>query len=174
LRTQQVLAHESGVAQTADPLGGSHYVESLTDQIEQRSRVLLEEIEERGGAAAAVEGGYFQDAIARSAYEHQRMVEREERVVVGVNRHVDEERPPVIPAPDYRGLAERQWASVAATRQRRDAGGCATALATLRTAAQSADGRLMEPIIAAVKARATVGEISDTLRGVWGTFHAGG
>ncbi len=174
LRTQQVLAHESGVAQTADPLGGSHYVEALTDEIERRARALLDEIGDLGGAAAAVDRGHFQDAIARSAYDHQKMVEREERVVVGVNRYQSDEPPPTIPAPDYSALAARQRERVQATRAKRDADRCSTALADLHTAAGSTDARLMEPIIEAVRARATVGEISDTLRNVWGTFHHGG
>ncbi len=170
LRTQQVLAQESGVAQTADPLGGSHYVEALTDEIEQRARALLVEIDELGGAARAVERGYFQDAIARAAYEHQQMVERGERTVVGVNRYTVDEPPPPIQAPHYSGLAQRQKARVREARIARDADVCSAALAALGTAAAAPDGQLMEPILAAVRARATVGEISDVLREVWGTF----
>jgi methylmalonyl-CoA mutase N-terminal domain/subunit len=173
LRTQQVLAHESGVALTADPLGGSHYVEALTDELERRAQGLLDEIAGLGGAAAAVDRGYFQDAIAQSAYEHQQKVERGERVVVGVNRFQDEEPPPAIAAPDYTALAERQCATVQATRAGRDAAECAAALAELREAAVSSSARLMEPIVRAVKARATVGEISNTLRDVWGRFQRG-
>jgi methylmalonyl-CoA mutase N-terminal domain/subunit len=172
LRTQQVLAHESGVAQTADPLGGSHYVEALTDEIEGRAREVLAQIRELGGAARAVERGYFQDAIARAAYEHQRTVETGERVVVGVSRFRVDEPPPAIPAPDYSALAERQRARVREVRSTRDPEVCAAALTALRAAAESRDGVLMEPILAAVRARATVGEISDSLREVWGTYQS--
>jgi methylmalonyl-CoA mutase N-terminal domain/subunit len=172
LRTQQVLAHESGVAQTADPLGGSHYVEALTDEIERRVREVLAAIEELGGAARAVERGYFQDEIGRAAYEHQQMVERGERVVVGVNRYPVDEPPPPIPAPDYSALAERQRVRVREARSARDAAAWGAALTTVRDAAASADGQLMEPILAAVRARATVGEISNVLREVWGTFQS--
>jgi len=172
LRTQQILAHESGLAQTVDPLGGSHYVEALTDEIERRVREVLAAIEELGGAARGVERGYFQDEIGRAAYEHQQMVERGERVVVGVNRYPVDEPPPPIPAPDYSALAERQRTRVREARSARDAAAWGAALTAVRAAAASADGRLMEPILAAVRARATVGEISNALREVWGTFRS--
>jgi len=170
LRTQQMLAHESGLMQTVDPLGGSHYVEALTDEIERRAADLLAEIGTMGGAARAVDAGYFQDAIARAAYEHQRAVERGERVVVGVNAFTVDEPPPAIPAPDYSALAERQKERVRSVRASRDPNACAAALTAVRAAAESDGAPLMEPILAAVMARATVGEISDTLRAVWGTF----
>ncbi len=170
LRTQQILAHESGVAQTVDPLGGSYYLEALTDEIERQVKALLDEISELGGAARAVELGFFETAIARAAYEHQQMVERNERVVVGVNDFVIDEPPPAIPAPDYSGLAEQQKIRVGHVRTRRDPDAHRAALQWLRGAASSRDGRLMEPILAAVGARATVQEISDVMREVWGTF----
>jgi methylmalonyl-CoA mutase N-terminal domain/subunit len=170
LRTQQILAHESGVAQTVDPLGGSHYVEALTDDIERQAQSLLAEIERLGGAARAVDLGFFEAAIARAAYEHQQMVERNERVVVGVNDFIVDEAPPAIPAPDYSQLAEMQRGRVRETRRDRDATVHAATLAELHGAASAADGHLMEPILAAVSARATVQEISDVLRKVWGTF----
>jgi methylmalonyl-CoA mutase N-terminal domain/subunit len=169
LRTQQVLAHESGVAQTADPLGGSYYVEALTGEIESLALGLLDEVDELGGAARAIEAGYFQDAIARAAYEHQRAVEQGDRVVVGVNRFTVDEPPPAIQAPDYSALAERQHARVQAVRQERDQPACDAALDAL-TEAATGDGALMPPILDAVRARATVGEISDVLREAWGTF----
>ena len=170
LRTQQILAHESGVAQTADPLGGSHYVEALTDNVERQAQSLLDEIEQLGGAARAVDLGFFEAAIARAAYEHQQKVERNERVVVGLNEFTVDEPPPVIPAPDYSQLAEMQRARVRETRTGRDADTHAAALVELRNAASEPDARLMEPILAAVSARATLQEISDVLREVWGTF----
>jgi len=169
-RTQQILAHESGVTQTVDPLGGSHYVEALTDEIERRARALLAEIDELGGAARAVDLGYFHDAIARAAYDHQRSVEQRARVVVGVNAFTVQEPPPAIPAPDYTSLAERQKARVRAVRAQRDGPACRVALAALAQAAAAEGAALMEPILSAVRARASVGEISDALRGEWGTF----
>jgi len=169
LRTQQVLAHESGVAQTVDPLGGSHYVEALTEQIETGALALLDEVSSMGGAARAIEAGHFQDAIARAAYEHQRAVERKERIVVGVNAYTVAEPPPEIPAPDYSALAERQRACVRKARDERDAAACRRALEALGEAARG-DAGLMGPILTAVRARATIGEISDALRTVWGTF----
>ncbi len=172
LRTQQVLAHESGVADTVDPLAGSYYVESLTDEIERAARELLREVAERGGAARAVEAGFFQEAIARSAYAHQRAVERGERVVVAVNAYTEDEPPPAIAAPDYSELAERQRIRLREQRGRRDQAAHEAALADLAESARR-DAPLMERIIDAVRARATVGEIGDALRGVWGTFQRG-
>jgi methylmalonyl-CoA mutase N-terminal domain/subunit len=172
LRTQQVLAHESGVARTVDPLGGSYYVEHLTDRIERAARGLLAEVAGLGGAARAIEGGYFQEAIARSALEHQRAVESGELVVVGVNRYADDGQPPAIPAPDYGSLAARQIRRVREARARRPAAAVRWALDALGQAAQG-EAPLMPLILDAVSARATVGEISDTLRGAWGTYALG-
>jgi methylmalonyl-CoA mutase N-terminal domain/subunit len=169
LRTQQVLAHESGVAQTTDPLGGSHYVEALTDRIEEEARALLAQIERGGGAAAAIARGDFQEAIHRSAYAYQRAVESGEIVVVGVNRFTEEEPPPAIPAPDYRELEARQAGQVRQVRQQRSEGRWRRSLDALAQAARGTEP-LMSPILEAVRARATVGEISDTLRGVWGVY----
>ena len=129
LRTQQILAHESGVARTADPLGGSYYVEHLTAAIVERVRVLLDEIESGGGAAAAIERGEFQEAIARSAYEQLRAQERGEAVVVGVNRFAQGEPRPSIDAPDYSALADRQVDRVRAARASRDGGAWRSAAA---------------------------------------------
>jgi methylmalonyl-CoA mutase N-terminal domain/subunit len=162
LRTQQVLAHESGTAQTVDPLGGSHYVEHLTDQVERAARTLLDEVAELGGAARAVESGFMQDAIARSAYQYQREVEAGSKVVVGVNRFTEQEGPPQISEPDYSALAAQQVARVRSAREDRDRVASRRALEALGRAA-AGDDPLMPPIIDAVRARASVGEISDTL-----------
>jgi methylmalonyl-CoA mutase N-terminal domain/subunit len=169
LRTQQILAHESGVAQTADPLGGSYYVEALTDRIVEDAQALMAEVERGGGAAAAIARGDFQEAIHRSAYAHQRAVEAGERVIVGVNRYADDAPPLPMSAPDYSALAARQVELVRAVRRRRPERAWREALDALESAARGTDA-LMPPILAAVRARATVGEISDTLRGVWGVF----
>jgi methylmalonyl-CoA mutase, N-terminal domain len=169
LRTQQILGYESGVAGVIDPLGGSYYVESLTDRLESDARALVAEVDALGGAARAIERGYFQEAIARSAYALQQAQESGERVVVGVNRFTDDSPPPGIPTPDYSALEARQRARLAEARSRRDPVRVGGALAALRGAAAGTDP-LMPPILDAVRARATLGEISDELRGVWGVY----
>jgi len=173
LRTQQILAHETGIPETVDPAGGSWYVEALTDRVEREARGLLEEIERAGGAARAVERGLFQEAIARSAYAQQRAIESGESVVVGVNEYADDQEVASVPAPDYTALAAAQQRRIAELRGRREAGGVKRALGAVEAAARDPAAPLMEPIIEAVRARATVGEISDVLRGVWGVYKPG-
>jgi len=168
LRTQQVLAHETGVPDTVDPAGGSWYVEHLTDRLEREARALIAEIEGAGGAARAVERGVFQAAIARSAYEQQKALESEETVVVGVNKYADDVTIPSVPAPDYSALAAVQRRRVVELRGKREKGNVKRVLGALESAARDATAPLMEPIIDAVRARCTVGEISDVLRGVGG------
>jgi methylmalonyl-CoA mutase N-terminal domain/subunit len=174
LRTQQVVAYESGVAGTADPLAGSYYVERLTTELEERALALLTRVEEIGGAARAIEDGFFQEEIGRSAYEHQLRVERGETVVVGVNAFTDEEPPLVIPAPDFGALERDQLAQLARTRAARDGEAVAASLAALGAATIATDAtvsaRLMPLIIDAARARATLGEISDTLAATWGVY----
>jgi methylmalonyl-CoA mutase N-terminal domain/subunit len=170
LRTQQVLAHETGVPDTVDPVGGSWYVEALTDEMERGARRLVEEVELQGGAPRAIERGFFQAAIARSAYEQQRAVESGEQVVVGVNEYADDREAPSIPAPDYSALAAAQRRRTAEMRGKRDTGNVKRVLGALEAAARDPRASLMEPILGAVRARATVGEISDVLRGVWGEY----
>jgi methylmalonyl-CoA mutase N-terminal domain/subunit len=169
LRTQQVIAYESGMAKVVDPLAGSYYVESLTDEIESGARALIEEVDALGGAAKAIERGFFQEAIARSAYELQKRQESGETVVVGVNRFTDESAPLRIETPDFSALESDQRARLDEVRKRRDGEVVARVLADVRAAAGGGDS-LMPPILAAVRARATLGEISDTLRAVWGTY----
>jgi methylmalonyl-CoA mutase N-terminal domain/subunit len=177
LRTQQIVAHESGAAQTVDPLAGSYYVEHLTDELERHARELLERVDAMGGSAPAIAAGFFQEEIARSAYEHQLRVERGEAVIVGVNRYGDGQDPPVIPAPDFSALERSQVSRLAEVRARRDAPAVERALAALREAARpyadagaAARPALMSLIIDAVRLRASVGEISDTLADVWGRY----
>jgi methylmalonyl-CoA mutase N-terminal domain/subunit len=172
LRTQQVLGYESGVPRVVDPLAGSYYVESLTDAIEKGARALIAEVDALGGAARAIELGFFQEAIARSAYEIQKAQESGESVVVGVNRFTDGSPPPVIEAPDFSALEARQRARLADARRHREAGAVHSALAALGSAA-GGTAPLMPPILEAVRARATLGEISDTLRDVWGVYKPG-
>ena len=174
LRTQQVVAYESGVAGTADPLAGSYYVEMLTTELEARALALLARVEKFGGAARAIEEGFFQEEIGRSAYEHQLRVERGETIVVGVNAFTVEEPPLAIPTPDFRALQQEQFARLAQTKAARDQGAVSTSLAALGTASASdsaeISARLMPLIIDAARARATLGEIADTLASAWGMY----
>ncbi|HUC41597.1 MAG TPA: methylmalonyl-CoA mutase family protein, partial [Gemmatimonadales bacterium] len=168
LRTQQLLAHETGVPEVVDPLGGSEYVEALTDTLEAAARQLVEVVEVGGGSVKAIERGYFQEAIARSAYEQQREIEAGKQVVVGVNEYVTGEPIPPIPAPDYSTLAAAQRKRVAKLRETRDGRRLKHAVGELESSARKPDAPLMEPILDAVRARATLGEISDVFRSVWG------
>jgi len=179
LRTQQIVGYESGAALTADPLAGSYYVEELTTALERGAMQLLQRVDELGGAARAIEAGFFQEEIGRSAYEHQLRVERGDAVIVGVNRFTDGSEVPVVLAPDYSALERDQVARLAGIRQGRDATAVRTALDALSEAAggyvhHTATNRtpLMPLIVDAVRARATVGEISDCLRERWGTYRA--
>jgi methylmalonyl-CoA mutase, N-terminal domain len=176
LRTQQVVAYESGVAQTVDPLAGSYYVESLTNALEEQALALLEEVERRGGSTKAIESGFVQEEIGRSAYEHQLAVERGERIIVGVNRFDDDAEPLSIATPDFSARERGQVDRLAKARSDRDKGAVSRALEALGTAASPMAGgesaQLMPLIIDAVRARATVGEIADTLAGKWGRFRA--
>jgi methylmalonyl-CoA mutase N-terminal domain/subunit len=169
LRTQQILAHESGVARTADPLGGSWFVERLTDEIEARAVAYLDRIAELGGAARAID--FMSEEIHRAAYQVQQAVEGGERTVVGVNAFREGEGEPRIAQPDFTALEARQRDRLAALRAGRDGTAVRGALDAV-TAAAGGEANVIPPIIAAVKARATLGEISDALRGVWGTFDA--
>jgi methylmalonyl-CoA mutase N-terminal domain/subunit len=176
LRTQQIIANESGAALTADPLGGSYYVEHLTDTLERCALELIEKVDALGGAAAAIGVSFFQEEIARSAYEFQMRVERGESVIVGVNKYADDLPPPVIPTPDYSELERDQRARVEAVRAKRDGSRVNATLEALRTAAapyaRSGASRppIVDLIVDAVRARATVGEIADALRASWGEY----
>jgi methylmalonyl-CoA mutase N-terminal domain/subunit len=176
LRTQQIIANESGAALTVDPLAGSYYVEHLTNELERRAIELLARVDALGGAAKAIEASFFQDEIARSAYEYQMRVERGDDVIVGVNKYSDGTAPPVIPTPDFSALEREQVGKLKATRAARDGARATAALAALGEAAQTfaspgqTRARLMEQLIEAVRARTSVGEIADTLRAAWGTY----
>jgi methylmalonyl-CoA mutase N-terminal domain/subunit len=167
LRTQQVLASESGVTRTADPLGGSYFVEALTDEIEAAARGYLDRIDEMGGAARAIE--YMQEEIHRAAYAVQMDIESGARPVVGVNVHTEEEGPPRIGQPDFRTLESNQRRKLGDRKAARDARAVRSALDAVGSVART-DDNLMPHIIAAVKAGGTLGEISDALRAEWGTF----
>jgi methylmalonyl-CoA mutase, N-terminal domain len=169
LRTQQVLAEETGVTDTIDPLGGAYAIERLTDQIEEESRRLIAQMDAMGGVLKAIETGFVQRAIHQSAYAYQRQVESGETVVVGVNRYGMETD---VADPEFRldpELEQRQVEQLRAVRARRDSVAVAQALATLEQAARG-EGNLMEPILACVSAYASVGEICDRLRLVFGAY----
>lgn len=170
LRTQQILADESGLTRSIDPLAGSWYVEALTDQIERDARALIEEIDIMGGAAKAVELGIPQRAIAESAWIYQQAVESGAVTVVGVNRYQSDEAPMAIELPDFTALAADQTTRLGAVRAHRDAKVVTRSLEAIREVAIGT-GPLMPPIIEAVRARATLGEISDVFREVWGVYH---
>ncbi len=168
LRTQQIVAYESGVAQTVDPLAGSYYVEALTGDLEARAVELMAKVEDLGGAARAIEAGFMQEEIAKSAYAFQLGVESGQTVVVGVNKFGDGAEPPVIPAPDFTQLAADQRTRLTAVKAARDGAVVARHLARLEAAVRAGEAQLMPIIIDAVRARASVGEISDALERVWG------
>jgi len=168
LRTQQVIAHESGVADTVDPLAGSYYVEALTAEMEARATALIGSIEGMGGAVAAVEQGFMQEEIARSAYEAQRDIESGRSVIVGVNRFHEAAPAAVIPVMRIDdGIRSLQSARLSALRAERDASQAETCLRAIREAA-AGTANLMPPVIEAVENHCTLGEISDTLREVFG------
>jgi methylmalonyl-CoA mutase, N-terminal domain len=169
LRTQQVLAYESGVADVVDPLAGSYYVETLTDEIERRAWEYIERIDERGGALKAVEAGFIQSEITDAAYEYQRQVECGQRVIVGTNRFQSTEPEPAAEIltvdPSVR---QRQCERLRALRARRDNPRCQDVLERLRQGATNEGANLMPLIVEAVEAYCTLGEISDAFRAVWG------
>ena len=169
LRTQQILAYESGVADTVDPLAGSYFLESLTGEIEARALAYIEKIDTLGGALAAVEQGYIQREIQEAAYRHQKEVEQQQTVIVGVNRFAsnDASKPNLLRVDD--SIRERQVARLARLRQERDAESVSAALGGLAQAAQSTE-TLMSYLITAVEAYATTGEICQTLRRIWGEY----
>jgi methylmalonyl-CoA mutase N-terminal domain/subunit len=173
LRTQQILGYESGMACSVDPLAGSYYVEHLTDEIEHGARALIEAVDALGGAAAAIEAGYFQKAIADSAWVQQQAQERGDQVVVGVNRFTDASEPPALTLPDFSALAQQQIERLNKARAARDSAAVQKQLEALRTAAESPEAPLMPVILDGVRARATIGEMSDVLREAWGTYRAG-
>jgi methylmalonyl-CoA mutase N-terminal domain/subunit len=167
LRTQQILAHESGVANTVDPVGGSYAVEHLTNELESAARDCIERIDALGGMLHAIETGYVQREIQKAAYEYQQSVERNERIVVGMNRYRSE-REQLIPILRIdQAIEQEQVGRLQALRARRDATLAAKAVADVESCARSGEN-LMPAILAAVEAYATVGEISDAMRRVFG------
>jgi methylmalonyl-CoA mutase, N-terminal domain len=169
LRTQQVIAHETGVARTIDPLGGSYYLEDLTNRLEQEAYDYFRRIDELGGVVAAIRDNFFQREIAEASFRYQAEVEAEERIVVGVNHYeLDEEEPISLLRIDPE-LERKQVERVRSLRARRDSARVESALAELKQAA-AADRNLMDPILAGAKTYATMGEMCEALREVWGVW----
>jgi methylmalonyl-CoA mutase, N-terminal domain len=169
LRTQQVLAYETDVTKTVDPFAGSYAVESLTDDIEAASRRLMQQVADRGGAVAAIEQGFQKTEIERAAYSVARQIDAGERVVVGVNRfHLDEEEP-YEPLRLDATIEVKQARKLAALRAGRDQAGVEAALDDIRAAARGT-GNVLYPLKEALKFRATVGEVCNALRDVWGVY----
>jgi len=172
LRTQQIIAYESGVADVVDPLAGSYYVEYLTDQVERRAMDYLQRIDEMGGMLAAIDRGYVQREIQNSAYAYQRAVERGEAIVVGVNRYQVDEQPSLdMPRVDP-VVGEAQRARLARLRSARDAAAVGHALNALRAGART-DANLVPLVLECVEVYATLGEICDVLRQVFGEYRPG-
>jgi methylmalonyl-CoA mutase N-terminal domain/subunit len=176
LRTQQIIAHETGVTNVTDPLGGSYYVEWLTSELERRVQEEMERIEDMGGAIDAVEKGYYQKEIQEAAYRYQKEVDSGDRVLVGVNRYeksvaggLGEESREIFSV-DQESVRKEQTDRLEALKASRDAKAVASSLAELRKAAEDTSQNLMPPIFSAVRAYATLGEMCDVLREVWGRF----
>jgi methylmalonyl-CoA mutase N-terminal domain/subunit len=170
LRTQQVIAHETGVVNTIDPLGGSYYVEHLTDELERQAYEYFDRIEQLGGVVAAIKENFFQAEIADAAFRYQREVEAEERVVVGVNRYKLEAEPEVELHRVDPALETEQIARVRDLRGRRDSAAVEAALTRLKEDAARDDRNLMAPIVDAARAYVTMGEMCDAFREVWGVW----
>jgi methylmalonyl-CoA mutase N-terminal domain/subunit len=169
LRTQQIIAHESGVANIVDPLGGSYFVEKLTADMEAEALAYFDQIDRMGGMVEAIERGFPQKEIAESAYRFQQSVERREKVIVGVNDFVQEDEPPIEILYIDESASETQLAKLDRLKKTRNADAVSRALDQLRGAARTSEN-VMPPILEAVRAYATVGEMCDALREVWGEY----
>jgi methylmalonyl-CoA mutase N-terminal domain/subunit len=170
LRTQQIIAHESGIVDTVDPLAGSYFVESLTDAVEDAAWSYLEKIDAMGGAVPAIEAGFMQDEIEQASFSYVKATDDGEKVIVGVNRYVDEETATTEVFPIDPRLEQSQVERTRRVRAERDQGAVDNALGDLRTAARGTQN-LLHPMRAALHLMATLGEVSDVLRGEFGEFH---
>jgi methylmalonyl-CoA mutase N-terminal domain/subunit len=169
LRTQQVIAHESGVADTTDPLAGSYFVEALTDEVEAAALAYLEKIDGMGGAVAAIEAGFMQDEIEQAAYAYTKAIDDGEKIIVGVNKYTDDAPEPADVFPIDPELQRQQVARTQRVRAERDQPAVDAALADLKTAAQGTQNLLI-PMKEALRLSATLGEVSDVLRDVFGVY----
>lgn len=169
LRTQQIIANESGVPETADPLGGSYFIEELTREIEIKALEIMKHIDEMGGSVQAVESGWMQGEIARSSYDYQKSIDNKERLIIGVNSFISSEKQtaPVLKIDD--AIRQQQTDKLRELKNQRNAEDVALALSRLEASAKS-DSNLMPYIIDAVEKYATLGEIADKLRGVFGEY----
>src|SRR5437588_4540676 len=171
LRTQQLLAHEAGGTDTADPLGGAYFIEAMTDELEARAGELIERVDELGGSVAAVEQGFVQDEIAQAAYEYQRQVEAGERVIVGINRFTEADEEPVELHRLDPEAERRQLERTARVRADRNLEDVDQALRDVRSVALG-EQNLLVPMREALRARCTIGEICNALRNEWGMYDA--
>jgi methylmalonyl-CoA mutase N-terminal domain/subunit len=171
LRTQQIVAHESGTTDTVDPIAGSYYVEALTNEIEQQANDYIEKIDDMGGAVVATEKGYMQREIVESAYKNQREVEKKEKVIVGVNEFTIDEKIALKTLRVDPAVEKQQIEKLNALKHRRNKRKMETAIEKLRNAAEKEEN-VMPPVLEAVKAYATLGEICDALRSIYGEYKA--
>jgi methylmalonyl-CoA mutase N-terminal domain/subunit len=169
LRTQQIIAHETGIVDVVDPLGGSYFLEKLTNDLEDEAMAYIDRIDRMGGMISAIERGYPQKEIAESAYQFQRAVESKDQIIVGVNEFVSSEREEIRTLYIDETAGDRQLARLEATRRRRDSARVSAAIECLQTGARG-ETNLMPLLIDAVRAQATVGEMCDGLREVWGEY----
>jgi methylmalonyl-CoA mutase N-terminal domain/subunit len=171
LRTQQIVAFESGIPETADPLAGSYFVENLTAEVETKALELIEQIDGMGGSVAAIESGWMQQKISDSAYKYQKDIESKEKIIVGVNEFQSEENNKIPIFKIDPSIQQAQIEKIKALKANRDnaiAQDCLSAI----TVAVNAGQNIMPPVIAAVEAKCTLGEISDTLRNIFGEYQA--
>jgi methylmalonyl-CoA mutase N-terminal domain/subunit len=171
LRTQQIIAYESGVADTADPLAGSYCIEALTSQIEEEATKYIDKIDEMGGAVTAIEKGYMQREIVESAYKHQKEVEAKERIIVGLNQFIAEEEPAITTLRVNPAVEKKQVRQVQALRRKRDKQKVQSVLSRLGAAAEK-DENLMPIMVEAVRDYCTLGEVCGVLRQVYGDYRA--
>jgi methylmalonyl-CoA mutase N-terminal domain/subunit len=170
LRTQQVIAHETGVVNTIDPLGGSYYVEHLTNELERQAYEYFDRIEKLGGVVEAIKENFFQQEIAEASFRYQAEVESKQRIIVGVNRYVLADEPPIEILKVDAALEQEQIDRVRALKARRDSAPVEAALTRLKDVASSDDENLMRPIIDAARVHVTMGEMCDALREIWGVW----
>jgi methylmalonyl-CoA mutase N-terminal domain/subunit len=169
LRTQQVVGYESGVVDTVDPLAGSYFIESLTNEVEAKAWQLIEKIDAMGGSVSAIEEGFIQDEIARSAYEYQRQIEDGSKIIVGVNKFTIENEAKIPPFKIDDSIRDIQSAKLATLRTNRDAIVARSSLEKVDAAAKDGSN-LMPVVIEAVENKCTLGEIADVLRNVYGEY----
>ena len=172
LRTQQIIGYESGVADTPDPLAGSYFVEQLTDEVERLAWEYIQKIDDMGGAVAAIESGYQMDEIGDSAYQYAKSIDDDERIIVGVNKFTVDVEPEPNVFPIDPSLAVGQIARLKKFRENRDQAKVTALLEEVRAVARGT-GNLLLPMKEALRAHATLGEVSDALRDVFGTYQPG-